>query len=214
MRRAGSITLLPALMLLAATISAQPRAAVRITLPASPASDAPSVFTEHILADGRIRDHLTNGWPARLHFRLERWGVSEGVFNKVKATAKWDVIVSYDGLNKSYRVGRIHGRDSQRLGEFEKFEEVEALLERHYRPTIKLPAAGEKSYYEVNLEVETMSVSDLDELQSWLRGEAKPALKGRRNVGGALWRGIKTSLLRIVGAERREYYEKTSIFVP
>ena len=59
-----------------------------------------------------------------------------------------------------------------------------------------------------------LSVNDLDELERWLRGELRPAVRGDRNPGTALERGARTLLVRVLGGERRRYAARTGKFVP
>jgi len=58
---------------------------------------APAVASAGLLADGAMRDLLANGFPARLHYRLERWA-SGRWFDDLKAAFEWDVILKYDVL--------------------------------------------------------------------------------------------------------------------
>jgi len=55
-------------------------------------------------------------------------------------------------------------------------------------------------------------MSDLDEVERWLRGELQPAVRGERNPGSVLGRGLKTLASRLLGGERREYAERTKVF--
>ncbi|HET9776281.1 MAG TPA: hypothetical protein VFP77_06915, partial [Gemmatimonadaceae bacterium] len=52
------------------------------------AEDQPSVSSAGLLADASMRDLLSNGFPARLHYRLERW-VSGRWFDDLKAASEW-----------------------------------------------------------------------------------------------------------------------------
>src|SRR4029079_3327825 len=63
----------------------------------------PSVSSVGLLADASMLDLLSNGFPARLHYRLERW-VSGRWFDDLKAAFEWDVILKYDVLGKKYQV--------------------------------------------------------------------------------------------------------------
>jgi len=57
-----------------------------------------------------------------------------------------------------------------------------------------------------------ISMSDLDELERWLRGELRPAVRGKRNPGTALGRGISTLATRLLGGEKRRYEQRTETF--
>jgi hypothetical protein len=189
------------------------RAKVLITLPAPEArsTDAPLVTCENILADGSIQDQIRNGLPARLHFRLERWS-AEGIPNRLRASAEWYIVVRYDVLGKRIEVYNRDGNRGTKIGAFADFSDVEEVLRRGNRPTISTPKRGQKSYYKATLDVETMDVSDLDELQQWMKGELTPAMRGKRNPGTALTRGIKRFLLIVMGAKQRPYSATSPTF--
>ena len=51
--------------------------------------------------------------------------------------------------------------------------------------------------------------SDLDELERWLRGEASPAVRGKRNPGTALTRGVRSLASRLLGGEVRRLEAKS-----
>jgi hypothetical protein len=57
-----------------------------------------------------------------------------------------------------------------------------------------------------------MSMSDLDELEGWLRGELRPAVRGKKNPGTALGRGITKLATRLLGGEKRRYEQRTETF--
>ena len=64
------------------------------------------------------------------------------------------------------------------------------------------------------VDVETLSLNDLDEVERWLRGELRPAVRGRRNPGTALGRGLRTLAVRLLGSESRHYEARTGTFRP
>jgi hypothetical protein len=67
-------------------------------------------------------------------------------------------------------------------------------------------------YYNAALEVEMLSVNDLDELERWLRGELKPATQGERSPGTALTRGVRSLVVRLLGSENRSYEVRSGTF--
>jgi hypothetical protein len=82
-------------------------------------------------------------------------------------------------------------------------------------PNSLRPNARSRSYYYLaTLEIETLSLSDLQELQHWLRGEAQPAIQGRRPVGRAVGRGVQRALVRMVGLPSRRYEARSPTFTP
>jgi hypothetical protein len=183
--------------------------------PAQPAlaEEPPSVSSAGLLADASMRDLLSNGFPARLHYRLERWA-SGRWFDDLKAAFEWDVILKYDVLGKKYQVVRVVNKKAEALGEYPAAADAEGAAEAPYKVAIALPKKGERGYYNLLLDVETLSLSDLDEVQRWLRGELKPAVSGKKNPGTALGRGVRTLVVRLLGGEKRHYEARTGTFRP
>lgn len=166
-----------------------------------------------VLSAGRTSELIRNGFPARLHYKLERW--SAGTFvNDVKATAEWEFIVQYDPLAKIYKLIRATNQSAVAMGQYDSLADVDAKLAEPYSPRISTPKRGEKSYYVLYLNVEAMSLGDLDEVQRWLRGELRPAVRGRRSPGAAVSSGLRTLVVRILGGERIVYQASTGVFRP
>ena len=188
---------------------------LEVGLPAQPAlaDEPPSVSSAGLLADASMRDLLANGFPARLHYRLERWA-SGRWFDDLKAAFEWDVILKYDVLGKKYQVVRVVNKKAESLGEYPAAADAEGAAEAPYKVAIALPKKGERGYYNLLLDVETLSLSDLDEVQRWLRGELKPAVSGKKNPGTALGRGVRTLVVRLLGGEKRHYEARTGTFRP
>jgi hypothetical protein len=200
---------------IAAPIGAQPKVHVEVLPPPENAwtETPPSISSTGLLADGSMRDLLLNGFPARLHYRLERW-TSGRWFDDLKASYEWDVIVKYDVLGKKYQAVRVVNKKVQSLGEFASIDSAELSAEGPYAPAILLPKKGQRGYYNLLLDVETLSLSDLDEVERWLRGELKPAVSGKKNPGTAVGRGVRTLVVRLLGGEKRHYEARTGTFRP
>ena len=211
MRKVG--LLFASSLLLAWPVGAQKRARVDVLPPPQNAwaDDAPFVSSAGLLTDASMRDLLANGFPARLHYRLERW-VGGRWFDDLKAASEWDVILKYDILGKKYQVVRVVNKKAESLGDFATLEEAASVVEAPYKTTIALPKKGQRGYYNLLLDVETLSLSDLDEVERWLRGELKPAVSGKRNPGTALGRGVRTLVVRLLGGEKRHYEARTGTF--
>lgn len=186
-----------------------------VVLPATPdlATQPPTVRTVGVLSAGRTPELIRNGFPARLHYKLERWAAGTFV-NDVKATAEWEFIAQYDPLAKTYKLIRATPRSAVVVGEYTDLSDADAKLAEPYPAPISPPRRGEKSYYVLSLDVEAMSLSDLDEVQRWLRGELRPAVRGHRNPGTAMSSGVRTLFVRILGGERVVYQASTGVFRP
>ncbi len=177
------------------------------------AEEPPYVSSAGLLSDASMRDLLANGFPARLHYRLERWS-SGRWFDDIKAAFEWDVILKYDVLGKKYQVVRVVNNKPESLGEYLVEDSAARAVEAQYKVGISLPKKGQRGYYNLLLDVETLSLSDLDEVQRWLRGELKPAVSGKKNPGTALGRGVRTLVVRLLGGEKRHYEARTGTFRP
>jgi hypothetical protein len=199
---------------IAAPLDAQ-KVRLEVGLPAQTAlaDEAPFVSSSGLLADASMRDLLANGFPARLHYKLERWA-SGRWFDDLKAAFEWDVILKYDVLGKKYQVVRVVNKKAESLGEYPVVADAEGAAEAPYKVAIALPKKGQRGYYNLLLDVETLSLSDLDEVQRWLRGELKPAVSGKKNPGTALGRGVRTLVVRLLGGEKRHYEARTGTFRP
>jgi len=196
----------------AAPLAAQSHPALDLALPvgASLATDGPLVRAAHVMDDAQMRDLLRNGFPARLHYRVELWTVG-GWFNDLDRTAEWDVIVRYDPLDRNYRVARIVGDQVTSLGQFAQFADARAAVEQPFRAPIAA-RRGKRAYYNVVLDVEILSLTELDEVERWLRGELRPAVRGQGNPVTPVTRGLRTLFVRLIGGERRHYEVRSPTF--
>lgn len=191
------------------------RSKVEITLPAKErlAIDTPQVRASGMVSAKNTAELIRNGFPARLHFVLERWS-ARSIANEIVASTRWEVIVEYDALKSVYRVVRVTPNRAVIMGEYKDIQGAEARVAEPYKPDIETPDKGERSYYSVTLEVEAMSMSDIDEVRRWIKGELKPAVKGRRNPGTAVTKGVRRFFVKILGGERLRYQFTTSVFTP
>lgn len=206
------------LLLLAGTVAAgddDPQRAdlleVLLPPPERRGIEAPAIRSVGLLSDARTRDLLHHGFPARMHYTLELWSTS-GWFDEMLQRREWEVIVRYIPLDRRYIVTRIDGRTVTTLGSFDELPKAQAVLDRPYRPSMRALPQGERVYYNAELEVEMMSVNDLDELERWLRGEFRPAARGERNPGTAVTRGVRSLVVRLLGSENRRYQARSGTF--
>ena len=192
---------------------AQRRPGVEISLPTSSrlTAEGPLVKARAVLTDDRMRELLRSGFPARLSYRVELWS-SERFVDEMQRAAEWEVLVRWRGVDEKYEVIQIIGGKSLSLGAFTRIEDAEAAVERPLRVPMAAPASRRRFYYQAALEVRTLSVSDLDEVNAWLRGELQPTFRGERNPGTALSRGVRSLTTRLLGGERRAYGSRTATF--
>src|SRR5437868_13611153 len=105
-----------------------------------------------------MRDLLANGFPARLHYRLERWA-SGRWFDDLKAAFEWDLILKYDVLGKKYQVVRVVNNKPQSLGEFPTADAADDAVEARYRLGIALRQEGQRRDYTLLLGGDPLSLS-------------------------------------------------------
>jgi hypothetical protein len=122
--------------------------------------------------------------------------------------------VKYDALSKMFQVYRVVRRQTTLLGSYSTIQEAEAALDQPFPAPISLPRKGKKSYYNLVLNIETLSLTELDEVERWLRGELKPAVRGKKNPGTAVGRGVRTVMVRLLGGEKRRYETRSGTFRP
>ena len=173
--------------------------------------EPPAIRSVGLLTDTRTRDLLHHGFPARMHYKLELW-TTEGWFDKMLQRREWDVIVRYIPLDRRYVISRIDGETVTTLGSLGELPEVQTLLDRPYRPSMRAAPPGDRVYYNAELDVEMLSVNDLDELERWLRGEFRPAARGERSPGTAVTRGVRSLVVRLLGSENRRYRVRSGTF--
>ena len=192
---------------------AQDDARLEVVLPqrAIGGSDGPSFSPRAIMASSDLRELLKGGFPARLHFRCELWR-DERFNNQIDAAVEWDMLVRFDQLNRKFEVYRVVGDRANRLGRFDTAEEAEALMERPFRIMAPPMTRGKTYYYDSSLDVEVLSLSDLNEVERWLRGEVRPALSGDRNPGTAVTRTVRGFFVKLLGGERRHYQTQSKTF--
>jgi hypothetical protein len=204
----------------AGPLSALRGARLDVLLPSRAATDGvngaassmgPQVAFANVLNDEATRELVRAGFPAQLHFRLALCRVG-GWMNELGRSVEWDMVVGYDPGSQSYRVRRRFGNQLEDLGSFPTLSSAQAASERPLRVPLTPRRPGRRYYYNLILDIEALSVSDLDQLERWLRGELRPAVRGDNNPLTALGSGARTLVTRILGGERRHYEKRSGTF--
>ena len=188
----------------ATPLLAQRRVALDVTPPGTAALTA-VVTTTNVFGDPDMRDLVRSGFPASLRFRLELWRVG-GLFNDLEGQRDWELIVQYDPSAQRYRVVQRQGGRLDDLGSFATLSTAQAVLERPTRILLAPEREGARYYYNLTLTVEALSVSDMDELERWLRG-----VRGG-TAASAIGNGMRTLMLRMLGGEKRVYDKRSATF--
>ncbi len=200
------------LSLPALPVAAQETDGPRIDITLPTASSNMTVRLRNSIDGGRFEELLRNGFDVRVHMRVELWKMGR-FFNDVVAREEWDVIMHYDQFDQTFEVARIEGDNTvSPLGTYRRLSDAKAAVALPHAPPIGRPGPGQRHYYSVQAEIETLDLKDLDELSRWLRGELAPAVQGRKNPGTALGRGLRTLASRLMGGEVRRLEARSSAF--
>ncbi|MBC8088021.1 MAG: hypothetical protein H7Z40_12205 [Phycisphaerae bacterium] len=193
----------------ARTVEAQNTPRIRITPPTINTSATVSVLG--VLADKKFDELMRSGFPVHVHVTAEVWRTGK-VFDEIVAKNEWQLIVQFDTFDSNYEVLRITADSIVPLGAYKKLMDARVAAELAYAPPLGIPPRGRESYVSVQADVETMQMSDLEEVQRWLRGDARPAVQGKRNPGTAVVRGLRSLITRLLGAEVRHLDARTRPF--
>ncbi len=203
-RRLASVVLV--CVIASTSLQAQGLPQIDIRLPTGTTSSTVSV--RNVLPERSFDELLRNGFPARLHIRSEVWTIGRW-FDEIVGSVEWDIIMRHDLIDHTYDVARVTRDGITPLGTYAQFADARAATELPFTSPLVPRARGQKGYIAVQVDVQTVEMSDLDEVQRWLRGEARPAVQGRRSPGTALTRGLRTLVSRILGGEVRHLEART-----
>jgi hypothetical protein len=201
------IALLLAVVL--AVDQSQERPGLRVT-PAVAAAGRGAVTIEPVavLADASLENAVRSGLPLRLRFRVELW--RDRFLADLVGQRRWAAILVYDPLDREFLVRADDAADAG-ARRFASYAAARAALETPVRLPLAPPTAG-RYYYTAVLDVETLQLSDLEELQRWLRGEIQPAVSGNRSVGGAVSEGARRLMIRVLRLPDRRFEARSDRF--
>ena len=202
----SALVLLSALALLdAAPAPAQSGAPLTVTVGGASVRWRPQVRFDRVMRDRGLRDALQNGLPLRFQVRAELWLKTEP-FDQLVGVEERSRALLRAPLGEGYTVddGRVQRR-------YSTLRSATGALQAALAPTLH-PRTGGRHYYLVRLNVETLSVSELNELRRWLRGEARrPESETDRQPRG-LERGVRRVFSRLLGLPSRRYEARSIIF--
>jgi hypothetical protein len=174
--------------------------------PPTPATRAALVTTTNLFGDADMRELVRSGFPASMRFRLELWRVG-GLFNDLERHQEWELIIQYDPSAQRYRLARRNGDRLEDVGSFATLSTAQLVLERPLRVTLLPERDGSRYYYNMVLNIEALSVSDMDQVERWLRG-----VRGE-GAAASLSSGVRTLMLRMLGGEKQTYERRSVTFV-
>lgn len=176
-----------------------------IALPA-PGAGA-SATAANLFAESDMRDLVRSGFPALLRYRLELWRQG-GLFDALEGQVEWELIVQYDPSAQRYGVIKRQNGKLEDAGSFATLATAQSAIERPQRTTLAPERDGARYYYVFLLNIEALSVSDMDQLERWLRG-----VRGGGTAASAVGSGLRTLMLRMLGGEKRHYQTRSPSFV-
>lgn len=190
-------------LVLPAALQGQDRDPLRLELEGS--AGGVRVELGPFLDEGSIGRSLESGLPVRIRLVTELW--RDRLLDSQEGRHEWRAAVRYDPLVESYRVETEDGEV------FSAASPGEAAAMLNEALSIPLgPRTPGRYYYLARLELETLSQSDLEELRRWLQGDLAPAISGEEDVGGALGRGVRRLLLRVLGLPAERFEARTPRF--
>jgi len=178
-----------------------------LSLSVAPASGRLSIQIGNLFDEGGLTRALHSGLPLRIEIATELW--KDGFFDSQRGRADWRASVVYDPLEQRYRV--TTGENGTTEVYVDSLAAVRSVLQEAFSVPLT-PRENGRFYYLGQVEVQTLSLSDLEELQRWLHGELAPAVAGGDKVGSAVGRGVRRMLVRMLGLPARRFQVRTETF--
>ena len=159
------------------------------------------------LADRELESAARSGLPLRIRFRMEMW--KDGVVDDLLGAEQWTTVLTFDPLSERYVVRTRAATGTARS--FTDYQSARAAVEGAYMVSLRPNGEG-RFYYTGVVTIETLSLSDLDELERWLKGELQPAVTGDRSLPGALGQGAKRLFMRVLSLPERRFEGRSNRF--
>ena len=192
------------------TPRASPRLQVRLSRDSSGTLLPPVVVAEHLMGDGMFEGSLRNGFPVRFTFRLGAWR-DAWPFDRPAGELSWDVLVILDPVTNAYQMLRSPDSSVTTLPDLQALDSALAVP---FTVDLVPRRRSGRFYYIADLDAESLSISELEEVERWLRGDLGRALTQRGDVGNAFSRGARLALIRLSGLPHRSLQARTARFQP
>ncbi len=160
-----------------------------------------------VLSDQGLQNALHSGLPLRIRILTELW--DDGFFDSQEGTYEWRASVLYDPVSLRYRVQTMAPVEQDLI--LNTFAEAGEAIQLTL-PIPLSPTREGRFYYLVRVVVETLSLSDLEELQRWLRGDLAPVVSGEQDMESAVGRGFGRLFVRLLGLPARRFQLRTETF--
>lgn len=179
------------------------------TSSAAAVQDLPTISTANLLADSKTLTLLNSGFPTEIRYRLELWRKGRLWFDDLDGKIEWEVLVQFDPTSHAYNsVRRMGTQLHEDFGAFPTAAAAEAPLGEPFRVPLRPTSPGEY-YYNLVVDVRTLTESDLDALQQWLNGPGAP---GKSNPITSVRSGLGVMLSRVLGGDKRKYEARSGQF--
>lgn len=197
-----------ALLLLLPTGGAAQEGARSLHLAVDPGDGTVTLRIGDLLEERGLSGALESGLPLRIRIVTELW--RKRFFDAQEGRDEWRATILYDPLDRRYRVqvGEESEGPNQRLA---TLDETRRALQRSFQPPLR-PSGSGRYYYLATVEVETLSLSDLEELQRWLKGDLAPVVSGEARVESALARGFRRIFIRVLALPVHRYQIRSPTF--
>lgn len=184
---------------------------IRVTLERAPDGTLrpPVVRAVSPLAGGTFGAALHDGFPVRYRFRLELRHSVRILPDRLDRQAEWDAVVLLDPVTNEYQLLRSGGTEEH----FTTERAVDRALATPFAVDL-LPGGPGQFYYVATMEIESLQLSELDEVERWLRGEVGGGIARSGDVGEVLGRGLRRILIRISGLPRLVLETRSPFFSP
>lgn len=159
------------------------------------------------LADQELENAIRSGLPLRIRFRVELW--KDAFFDDQIGAEEWTTVLTFDPLSELYIVRTRSSTPSARA--YTQYRAAREQIEGVYSLTLR-PTSRGRYYYTASVDIETLSLSDLDELERWLKGELQPAVSGDRSIPGALGQGARRLFMRVLSLPERRFEARSERF--
>jgi hypothetical protein len=158
-----------------------------------------------VLQDRGLRGALHSGLPVRIEVRVELW--KDGFFDQQEQGGTWRASVIHDAVTQSYEFTAGDGGPVS----MPSLDAVGELLQSAFDLEVG-PSSSGRYYYLAEVQMETLSLSDLEELRRWLQGDLGAVVRGDRSPETAVTRGLRRIMVRALGLPARRERLRTDTF--
>ena len=190
----------------ASSLQAQEQIPFRFNI--SQETGAAQLIIGDFISDPSLLEAVHSGLPLRIRIRIQLWR-DEFFDNQQGDDYQWAAGIIFDPLTRRYGV-QTSGRAAAEQ-DVNTLDEARSILQQTLAVPL-LPSRDGKYYYIAAVEMETLSLSDLEELQRWLKGDLAPVIEGESDVEGALAKGLRRVLVRVLGLPAKRFELQSESF--